>query len=82
MAICNDPTDRVHMSAEERLEELAAILAAGVLRLRPRCAIPPCVGRTFTLPEKLKRPLLPLPPLLIGVVAPVVDILSQEPHCG
>ena len=35
-----DPTDPAHMTAEERVEELAAILAAGILRLRMRSALP------------------------------------------
>ncbi|MCC7409808.1 MAG: hypothetical protein IT442_17210 [Phycisphaeraceae bacterium] len=40
MASCIDPTDPAHMTAEERVEELAAILAAGVLRLHRRAAVP------------------------------------------
>ncbi len=40
MIVRNDPTDPVHMTPEERLTELAAILAAGVLRLHRRAAIP------------------------------------------
>jgi len=36
----DDPTDPAYMYPEERLTELAAILAAGVLRLHRRAAIP------------------------------------------
>ena len=35
-----DPTDPDLLTAEQRIAELAAILAAGVLRLRGRSAIP------------------------------------------
>ena len=40
MASFNDPTDPRNMTPEERLAEVAAILAAGVLRLHRRAAIP------------------------------------------
>jgi hypothetical protein len=40
MAFANDPTDPVNMTPEERLTEVAAIFAEGVLRLRHRGAIP------------------------------------------
>ncbi len=40
MAFVNDPTDPANMSAEERVAEVAAILAEGVLRLRRRAAVP------------------------------------------
>jgi hypothetical protein len=43
MAFCDDPTDPAHMTPEQRVEEIAAILAAGLLRLRQRVAVPaPC----------------------------------------
>jgi len=38
MAIINDPTDPANMTAEERLAEVAVILAEGVRRLRQRSA--------------------------------------------
>ncbi len=40
MASFNDPTDPGNMTPEERLAEVAAILAAGVLRLHRRAAVP------------------------------------------
>ena len=40
MIVRNDPTDPAYMTPEERVRELAAILAAGVLRLHRRAAIP------------------------------------------
>jgi hypothetical protein len=40
MAFCDDPTDPANMSAEQRIEEISALLAAGVLRLRARAALP------------------------------------------
>jgi hypothetical protein len=40
MAFANDPTDLVNMTPEERLAEIAAIFAEGVLRLRRRGAVP------------------------------------------
>ena len=39
MAFFNDPTDPTHMTPDQRLVEVAAILAAGVLRLRNRQAL-------------------------------------------
>jgi hypothetical protein len=36
---CFDPTDPDQMSADERVAEVAAILAVGVLRLRRRHAL-------------------------------------------
>ena len=39
MAIANDPTNPANMTPEERLAEVAAILAEGVLRLRRRQAV-------------------------------------------
>ena len=42
-----EPTDPASMTPEERLVEVAAILAAGVLRLRSRAAVSAPVG----LPE-------------------------------
>jgi hypothetical protein len=44
MAFVNDPTDPANMSPEERLAEVAAILAEGVLRLRRRAALPAVPG--------------------------------------
>lgn len=41
MATRDDPTDPAKMTPEQRVEEVAAILAAGVLRLRARAALPP-----------------------------------------
>jgi len=35
-----DPTDPADMTAHERVDELAAILAASILRLRMRSALP------------------------------------------
>ncbi len=40
MTSTNDPTDPANMTPEQRLAEVAAILAAGVLRLHRRAAIP------------------------------------------
>ena len=39
MAIANDPTDPANMTPDERLTEVAAILAEGVRRLRRRAAV-------------------------------------------
>jgi len=36
MACAHDPTDPAHMSPNERLDEVASILAQGVLRLRQK----------------------------------------------
>ena len=38
MAIANDPTNPANMTPDERLAEVAAIFAEGVLRLRRRAA--------------------------------------------
>lgn len=40
MAFVNDPSDPANMTPEERVAEVAAILAEGVLRLRRRTAVP------------------------------------------
>ena len=40
MALTFDPTDPAQMTPEQRMEEVASILAAGALRLR-RHAFPP-----------------------------------------
>ena len=39
MTFVNDPTDPANMTPEERVAEVAAILAEGVLRLRRRAAV-------------------------------------------
>ena len=44
MAIVNDPTDPANMTPEERVAEVAAILAEGVLRLRRGAAVPAVPG--------------------------------------
>ena len=36
MYLRNDPTNPLHMSVDERLEDVASILARGILRIRPR----------------------------------------------
>jgi hypothetical protein len=41
MTASNDPTDPVHLTPEQRLEEIGGILAAAVLRLHRRSALPP-----------------------------------------
>jgi hypothetical protein len=43
MAFCHDPADPIHLTPEQRLEEIAALLATGVLRLQRRAALTaPC----------------------------------------
>jgi hypothetical protein len=44
MTFVNDPTDPANMTPEERVAEVAAILAEGVLRLRRRAAVPAVPG--------------------------------------
>ena len=39
MTIANDPTNPANMTPDERVAEVAAILAGGVLRLRRRQAV-------------------------------------------
>jgi hypothetical protein len=39
MIVRNEPTDPAHMTPEDRLTDLAVILATGVLRLHRRAAI-------------------------------------------
>ncbi len=51
MAFVNDPTDPANMTPEERLAEVAAILAEGVLRLRRRAAVPATVAPARNLLE-------------------------------
>ena len=40
MAFANDPTDPANMTPEERLAEVAAIFAEGVLRVHRRGTLP------------------------------------------
>jgi hypothetical protein len=39
MAFANDPSDPVNMTPQERIAEVAAILARGVLRLHRQAAV-------------------------------------------
>lgn len=53
-----DPTDPAHMTVEERVQELAAILAARFLRLRGAMALPQLVTvqeRGRTCEQRLRR---------------------------
>jgi len=59
MIVRNDPTDPAYMTPEERLTESAAILAAGVLRLHRRAAIP--VSPDAQIPSDSSRNCLDLP---------------------
>jgi hypothetical protein len=40
MAFCHDPTNPANLTPEQRVDEIAAILATGVLRLHRRAALP------------------------------------------
>jgi hypothetical protein len=40
MAFCHDPTDPSNLTADERIKEIASLLAAGILRLHRHAAIP------------------------------------------
>ncbi len=51
MTVRTDPTDPANMSSDDRLAEVAAILAEGVRRLRRRAAIPGIPGETATPKE-------------------------------
>jgi hypothetical protein len=51
MADRTDPTDPANMTAQERLTELAAILAEGARSLRARAALPPPHLLTHSPPE-------------------------------
>lgn len=42
MTVSFDSTDPIHMTPEQRLTEVAAILAAGFHRLRRKAALPGC----------------------------------------
>ena len=53
MSLRHDPTDPGSMTPDDRLAEIAAILAEGVLRLRRRGGIP----ATSTPPESAGNPL-------------------------
>ena len=46
-----DCADSAHLSSDERLRDVAAILAAGVLRIRQHAAFP-----TVRSPENLAKP--------------------------
>lgn len=51
MTFVNDPTDPANMPPEERIAEVAAILAEGVMRLRRRIAMPADVSPAGNLLE-------------------------------
>ncbi len=64
MIVRNDPTDPTHIPPEERLIEVAAILAAGVLRLHRRAALPVPPDAEIPLDSGrncLERPVQPSP---------------------
>ena len=54
MAIANDPTSPANMTPDERLAEVAAILAEGVLRLRRRSAVPAVPGDVSPIKNPLE----------------------------
>ena len=64
MAIANDSTHPANMTPEERLAEVAAILAEGVLRLRRRSAVPASIQpiKVLTLRRMLLQVRKPSPP--------------------
>lgn len=51
MAFSSDPTDPAHMTAEQRVAEVAAILAEGVARLHRRAAAPAAVNPPEDCPD-------------------------------
>ena len=57
MPKCADTTS---LSPGERVREVAAILATGILRLRPRAALPS--GKELEIPEKCSGDSLAIPP--------------------
>ena len=44
MSVANDPTDPAHLTPDQRLAEIASILAEGLLRLRARSALASPIG--------------------------------------
>jgi hypothetical protein len=59
MAVRHDPTDPAHLTPEQRLNELAAILATGVRRLlkaRPPESDRNCLEVSRDLPLHVSRP--------------------------
>jgi hypothetical protein len=57
MAFSDDPTDPGNMTAEQRIEEISAILAAGVLRLRARTALPASPAPSEISPDSTQNSL-------------------------
>jgi len=51
MATRTDPTDPANLTSSERLTEVAAILAAGIIRLRRRAALSAAQGDSQIPPE-------------------------------
>ena len=68
MSLRPDPTDPTDMSAEQRMDEMASILARGILRLHRRAL--PDTPLTENLPESsptcLELPTLPRPDGVAG----------------
>jgi hypothetical protein len=59
MAVRHDPTDPAHLTPDQRLDELAALLAAGVRRLlkvRPQEFSRNCLEMSGDLPLHVSRP--------------------------
>ena len=62
MAVCHDPTDTSHLTSDQRIDEVAQILATGVRPLLSLRLTPPqessgnCLEVTPALPLHVSRP--------------------------
>ena len=63
--------DPAHMSADERLDELAALLAAGFLRLKCRMGHPPTSPRRGRPPQQENKETGRWGPIALGIRCPV-----------
>ena len=57
MTADTDPTDPIHLTPEQRVEEIGHILAAAVLRLRRRNALAAPADSSCTLENSLQNSL-------------------------
>ena len=81
MAARPDPTDPRDLTPEQRLDELAALLAKGarrVLALRANAAIAPVSGANSAPPESAQNPLDVSPELSVHVPVRLTEVQAGE----
>jgi hypothetical protein len=78
MAAVYDPTDPKHLTPEQRLDEVAALLATGVQRALSLCAQTPISAPHQIPPESAQNGLDVLPEKSVHVARPVNATGDEE----